>query len=440
MKNEKYAWFVVGVLVLANISSWIDRQILNLLAPAIRADLGISMTEMGLLIGAPFALFFAVMGFPIARLADRGNRRNIIAVGITFWSLMTAMCGLAGGYARLMLARIGVGVGEASLQAPGTSLIADYFPRERFGTAMGVYSMAIFIGAGLAYMLGGWVISIASTQDMWNVPLVGALRPWQVVFLFVGLPGLLVALLMLAVREPPRTTSMAASIPYSSLFAYMWQNARTFTCVLIGYGMSSAVNIGIAAWLATFFIQTLGWTATRAGVVMGTLTMTIGAIGAVSGGRLADAFTARGKTDAALRVGIIASLGMLVFATAYPFAPTPVVTVLLLAVVNFFAAFPWGAASAGVTMLVPTQMRAQGIAIFVFVTTLIASGLGPVGIAAITEHVFRGETALPYALATVNVIGMTSAIALFTWGLPAFRLTLARRDEWRVEQAGPSSA
>ena len=433
MKTEKYAWFVVAVLVLANISSWIDRQILNLLAPAIRQDLGISMTEMGLLIGLPFSLFFAVMGFPIARLADRGNRRNIIALGISFWSLMTAVCGLAGGYGRLMLARIGVGVGEASLQAPGTSLIADYFPRERFSTAMGFYAMASFIGAGLAYMLGGWVIGLASTQDTWSVPFAGALRPWQVVFLFVGLPGLLVALLMLAVREPPRTTPTVARIPYSSLFGYMWQNARTFSCVVIGYGMSLAVNIGIAAWLATFFIQKLGWTATRAGVVMGALTMTVGAIGAVSGGRLADALIARGKTDAALRVGIIASLGMLVFATAYPFAPTPALTILLLAVVNFFAAFPWGAGGAGVAMLVPPQMRAQGIAIFVFGTTLISSGLGPVGIAAITEHVFHEEAALPYALATVNVIGMSVAIALFTWGRPAFRRTLERRDQWQVE-------
>lgn len=435
MKNEKYSWFVVAVLVLANISNWIDRQILNLLAPAIQADLGISMTEMGYLIGLPFALFFAIAGFPIARLADRGNRRNIIAVGITAWSLMTALCGLAGSYTRLMLARIGVGVGEASLAAPSTSLISDYFPRERFGTAMGVYSMAIFIGAGLAYMLGGWVIGIASTQATWSVPLVGLMRPWQVVFLFVGLPGLLVALLMLAVREPARQTPIASSVPYSRLFAYMWANARTFTCVLVGYGMSSAVNIGTAAWLATFFVQKLGWTPTRAGVVMGLLTMTIGAGGAVAGGRVSDEFARRGKTDGPLRVGIIAAAGMLVFATAYPFASTPTLVVALLAVVNFFAAFPWGAAYAGSALIVPAPMRAQGVAIFVFVLTLVSSGLGPVGIAAITEHVFRGPEALPYALATVNVVGMSSAIALFTFGLPAFRRTLTARDAWRHDPA-----
>lgn len=430
MKNERYAWFVVGVLVLANVSSWIDRQILNLLVPAIRSDLGISMTAMGYLIGLPFALFFAIAGFPIARLADRGNRRNIVAIGIASWSIMTALCGLAGSYTRLMLARIGVGVGEASLQAPGTSLIADYFPRERFGTAMGVYSMAVFIGAGLAYMLGGWVIGIAAEQQTWTIPLVGELRAWQVVFLFVGLPGLLVALLMLTVREPERTVSARKTIPYRSLLSYMWANARTFACVLIGYGMSSAVNIGIAAWLATFFIQKLGWTPTRAGVVMGSLTMTIGALGAVAGGRLSDEFVRRGMTDGPLRVGIIASAGMLVFATVYPFAPTPALTIALLAVVNFFAALPWGAANAAAALIVPDAMRAQGVAIFVFVLTLISAGLGPVGVGAITDYVFRDEAALGYALATVNIVGMTSALALFTVGLPAFRRTIANRDGW----------
>ena len=430
MKSERYAWFVVGVLVLANISSWIDRQILNLLVPAIRSDLGVSMTEMGYLIGLPFALFFAIAGFPIARLADRGNRRNIVAIGIASWSIMTALCGLAGSYTRLMLARIGVGVGEASLQAPGTSLIADYFPRERFGTAMGVYSMAVFIGAGLAYMLGGWVVGIAAEQATWSIPLVGDLRAWQVVFLFVGLPGLVVALLMLTVREPERGTPVGKSLPYSSLFAYMRANARTFSCVLVGYGLSSAVNIGIAAWLATFFIQKLGWTPTRAGVVMGSLTMTIGALGAVAGGRLSDEFARRGQTDGPLRVGIIASAGMLVFASAYPFASTPALTIVLLAVVNFFAAFPWGAANAAAALIVPAAMRAQGVAIFVFVLTLISAGLGPVGVGAITDYVFRDEAALGYALATVNAIGMTSALVLFAFGMPAFRRTIANRDSW----------
>jgi MFS family permease len=428
--ERRYEWYVVGVLTLANISGWIDRQILNLLAPAIRRDLGLSLTEMGYLIGLPFAIFFTVMGIPIARMADSGNRRNIIAAGIAMWSVMTALCGVAGSYSRLLLARIGVGVGEASLQAPGTSLIADYFPRERLGTAMGVYSMAIFIGSGFAYLVGGWVIGLVSTEQTWSWPLIGSIRPWQTVFLAVGLPGLLIALLMLTVREPERQQRDRTVVPLKALFDYVRANLRTCLCLTFGYALSGTVNLGIAAWLATFLTNRHGWPASRAGIVMGLLTMTVGTIGVVTGGRVADAFARRGKADGALRVGVIGALGMLVSATAYPFAPSASVAVAWLVLVNFFAAFPWGAASAAVAQVVPASMRAQGMAMYFFVQTLVASALGPISVAAVTDYVFHDDAAIRYSLAIVNVVGMTGAIALFVIAMPAYRHTLAQRDRW----------
>lgn len=433
MKSERYAWFVVFVLVLANISGWIDRQILALLAEPIRRDLGLSLTEMSLLIGLPFAIFFSVMGLPIARLADRGNRRNIIAIGIAAWSVMTALCGLAGGFWRLLLARIGVGVGEASLQAPGTSLIADYFPRERFATAMSVYSMAIFIGAGLAYLIGGAVIGIASAQEMWSVPLIGETRPWQVVFLLVGIPGLLVAALMLAVREPERTQEQRAGVPLRQLFDWIRQNLRTFICLIVGFAVSGAVNIGISAWLATFLVQTHGLTPARAGFVMGILTLVIGTMGVLVGGVVSDAFERRGRSDGPMLVGIIGAAGMLVFGTTYPLASSAKVVAVLLAVVNFFAAFPWGAASAGAAQIVPPSMRAQGVALYAFVTSLVSAGLGPTAVAAVTDYGFHDDAKLPYALSIVTGVGMTIAILLFVLGRSAYRDTIARVGAWRPE-------
>jgi MFS family permease len=431
--ERRYAWYVVAVLTLANISGWVDRQILTLLVVPIRRDLGLSLTEMSYLIGVPFAIFFTVMGLPIARLADSGNRRNIIAVGIAVWSVMTTVSGLAGTYARLLLARVGVGVGEAALQAPATSLIADYFPRERLGTAMGVYSMAVFIGSGFAYLVGGWVIGLVSAQTTWTWPLIGAIRPWQSVFLVVGLPGLAIALLMLTVREPARRETARTAMPVSALIAYVRANLRTFSCVSLGFAASATVNFGIAAWLATFLIEKHGWPASRAGIVMGLLTMTIGTIGVVSGGRIADTFARRGHSDGTLRVGIIGALGMLVSATAYPFAPSAPIAVAWLVVVNFFAAFPWGAASAAAAEMVPPAMRAQGVAMYFFVVSLISVALGPIAVAAVTDYVFRDDAALPYALAIVNVVGMLTAITLFLIGLPAYRATLAKRDGWRIE-------
>jgi MFS family permease len=298
---------------------------------------------------------------------------------------------------------------------------------------MGVYSMAVFIGSGFAYLVGGWVIGLVSTDETWIWPLIGSIRPWQSVFLAVGLPGLLVALLMLTVREPQRHQQDRAAVPLKTLFAYVQANLRTFACITLGFALSATVNFGIAAWLATFLTETHGWRVSRAGVVMGVLTMTVGTVGVVTGGRLADAFVRRGKTDGTLHVGIIGALGMLVSATAYPFASSATAAVVWLVLVNFFAAFPWGAASAASAEIVPHRMRAQGVALYFFVVSLISVALGPIAVAAVTDYVFHDDAALPYALAIVNIVGMTGAIALFMIGRSAYRRTLQQRDSWKMD-------
>jgi MFS family permease len=391
---------------------------------------------MSYLIGLSFSIFYTVLGLPIARWADRGNRRNIMAGGVALWSVMTMLCGVARTYGRLLLTRVGVGVGEATLAAPSVSLIADYFPRERLGTAMSVYSLGIFLGSGLAYFIGGWIVGLVSATDGWQWPIVGAIRPWQSVFFFVGAPGLLVALLMLTVREPrvearrDGHVSGYPAVPLSAFWAYVRANARTFSTHSLGFALSGTVNFGIAAWLATFLIRTYGWTAARAGMVQGVLTMTVGVVGVLVGGRVADRFVRSGHVDGALRVGIIGAVGMLVSATAYPLMPTATLAVAWLVAVNFFAAFPWGAASAAAAEIVPAPLRAQGAALYFLVLNLVSATLGPTSVAVVTDYVFRDEHALRYALVVVNVLGMSGALALFVLGLPAYRRTLENRERW----------
>jgi MFS family permease len=425
--SGRYSWYVVAVLLLANVSGFIDRQILALLVVPIKRDLGLTDTEMSYLIGLPFAIFYTVAALPIARVADSWSRRGVIATGIALWSVMTAMCGLAGSYGRLLLARVGVGVGEAALAAPATSIIADYFPRQRLGTAMSVYSMGVFLGSGLAYFIGGWIVGLVSVQETWSFPLIGSIRPWQTVFLMVGLPGLLIAALTLTIREPERTGGRAATPPLSRLFAHVRANRRTFACVSFGYALSATVNYGIAFWLATFLQRTYDWPASRAGMVQGVLTVTLGTVGVLAGGRIADALVRRGHPDGALRVGLIGATGMLVFASAYPLASTATIAITLLAIVNVFAALPWGAASAAAAEIVPADMRAQGVALFYFVTNLVSFALGPWAVAAITQYAFGYDAAVRYSLVTVNVLGMAGAITLLLLALPAFRRTIADR-------------
>lgn len=431
--SARYAWYVVAVLTLANVSGNVDRFILSLLVPSIKRDFGISDTQMSYLLGLAFAVFYTVLGVPIARLADRSSRRNIMAGGVALWSVMTMASGIARTYGQLLLPRIGVGVGEATLFAPSVSLLADYFPRDRLARAMSVYSLGIFLGAGLAYFIGGAIVGVVAAQGAWHWAIVGTIRPWQSVFFVVGAPGLAVALLLMTVREPERVgdhDATVAAIPYRVLMGYFRANRRTFATLTFGFAFSGLVNYGIAYWLATFLNRTYGWNGSKAGMVQGVLTMTIGVVGVLAGGQVSDWYVRRGKSDGPLRVGMIGAGGMLVAASAYPLMSTAAQSVAWLAAVNFFAAFPWGAAAAAVVEVVPAALRAQGAALYFLVQTLFAAALGPTAVALITDQVFHNDQALRYSLVIVNVAGMTAALALFAAGRSAYRKTLVYRETW----------
>ena len=429
-KSEVYAWYVVGILMLANISGFLDRLILSLLVQPIRRDLGLTLTEMSYLIGLPFAVFFTLVGIPLARMADSGNRRNIIFGGVTLWSLATAVCGLAGTFGKLLLARVGVGIGEAALQAPATSLIADYFDREKLSRAMGVYSMGIFLGSGLAYFIGGWIVGLVSQQELWTLPVVGAIRPWQTAFFIIGLPGLLVALLILTIREPTRRDQKPGGMPVGEVIAYIRANARAYATYTVGYTASATANFALAAWLATHLIETFGWTPAQAGMAQGLLTMVFGTLGVLGGGWISDWYQRRGILDGPVRVGIIGAAGMLVSATLWPFAGSTAQVIGALIVVNVFAALPWGAAHAGNAMMAPPAMRAQSIAFVILFLNLVSFALGPFAVAAITDYVFHDDAALGASLAIANAVFMVIAIVALSAGRAAFVRTLTNRDRW----------
>jgi MFS family permease len=433
--SPRYAWYVVGVLTLAYVSSFIDRQILALLVAPIRRDLGISDTGMSLLMGLSFALFYTFLGIPIGRLADSRSRRAIICWGIAVWSAMTAACGVVRSYPQLLLARVGVGVGEAALSPPAYSLIADYFPKERLATALSVYSMGIYIGSGLAVVIGGLALSAVPAAGTWTLPVVGAVRPWQSVFLVVAAPGLLIALLALTIREPARRGVVGApSVPLAEAARYLRANLRTFACHDVGIACVALVNYGIAAWTPTMFARTYGWAPSRTGVVTGLITMAFGVAGIVSGGRLADAMLRAGKRDAKLRACRAGAAGLLASAVLYPLMPTPELALALFVPVSFFAAFPFGAAAAAVQEAAPNQMRAQASAVYLFVVNLLGLGFGPTAVALLTDYAFASDGALRYSLAVVAAAGLVAALALLTAGLAPYRRTMEYRDAWLAER------
>ena len=204
-KSLAYPWYIVSLCMVAYIFSFIDRQVITLLIQPIRADLQISDTQFSLLHGLAFALLYATAGIPIARLADSRSRPMIISVGIFVWSLATALCGVAKNFAQLFMARMAVGVGEAALSPAAYSMITDSFPKSRLGMALGVYSSGSFLGGGLAFIIGGAAIALVEQWGAQQVPLIGLVKPWQMTFFIVGLPGILVAaLFILTVRDPER--------------------------------------------------------------------------------------------------------------------------------------------------------------------------------------------------------------------------------------------
>jgi MFS family permease len=416
----------VGVLTLIYVFSFIDRQILNLLVRPIRRDLGISDTQMSLLMGFSFAVFYTFFGIVMGRLADSRSRRGLIAAGCVLWSVFTAGCGLARNYTQMLLLRMGVGVGEASLSPAAYSLITDNFPPHRLATAISVYSMGIYLGTGLAYLLGGVVISFAGGQQKWSLPVVGDTRPWQVIFFIVGLPGIALASLLGTVKEPPRTILRGSAASIGEFLAYVRLNRTTFLCHNLGFALLSFSSYGAAAWIPTFFARHHGWSAASIGIWFGAIVMLCGTAGIVAGGWLADRMKVRGRRDAAMRVGLLVSLiwippGLMVFLAASPWWALGA-----LAVAQFFASAPFGVAPAAIQQISPPHLRGQASAIYLFVINLIGLGLGPTAVALVTDYVFHDDNAVGMSLLLVTCIAHAISALLLWRGLRPFGASIER--------------
>ncbi|RRV33958.1 MFS transporter [Pseudomonas sp. o96-267] len=430
------AWTTVAILMVAYVLSFVDRQILNLLVEPIRRDLAINDTQMSLLMGLSFALFYTVCGIPLGRVADTRSRRGLIAVGILFWSAATAACGMAKLYWQFLLCRIGVGVGEAALSPAAYSLIADSFPAERRATAISVYSMGVYLGSGLAFLVGGLVIQFASAQGDVTLPLLGEVRPWQLIFLILGIAGVLFTLLMFAVKEPARRGAGAGvAVPLSEVGRYIRANRRTVLLHNFGFAGLAFAGYGSAAWIPTFFIRTHGWDAGQVGIVYGSIVAVFGCLGIVFGGRLADWMAKRGRSDANMRVGLYAALGALPMVVLYPLVDSAFWASVLMAPTVFCLSMPFGVAPAAIQEIMPNSMRGQASAIYLFVITLIGLGVGPTAVALVTDFVFADDAALRYSLLIITTLAVSTSIILLAKSLKPYRESVTRLEQWAANPA-----
>jgi MFS family permease len=417
--NLKYAWYVVFVLMICYTLSFIDRQILSMLVGPIKRDFEISDTGVGLLQGLAFVAFYTLMGLPVGWLVDRYSRRAIIAVGVFFWSLMTAMCAAAGNFWGLFATRMGVGVGEATLGPAAMSMTADYFPKEKLGGALSVYAMGIFIGSGIALIVGGAVTQHVAGMPAVTVPLLGEIASWRLTFLIVGLPGLLVGLLIYTVREPLRRNLLRTAGGQSSRltrrevlreFGLRW---RSVTGICVALSAQAACNYAVLAWAPTYFERVHNWQRARIGLTLGLMILTAGILGMFVGGKLCDHWISKRIHEAPLKVGVVGTVGAGVFFGSAMSMPNVTWLLVLMVPAQFFLALPVGSSYASLQLIFPNQLRGQVAALMVFVISLGGQSLGPLAPGLINDYVFRDGNMVGWSLA-ITVVLASAVSATFS--------------------------
>lgn len=402
------AWYTAAVLFLAYTVAFIDRAILSILVEPMRRDLSINDTQVGLLAGFAFVIFYVGLGVPLGLVADRWNRKRLITISIVFWSAMTAACGLARTFGQLFVARIGVGVGEAGLSPASYSLIADLFPSNRRGAPLGLYNAAIYLGSGLAMIIGGAVVARVGHAAVLHVALIGPVRPWQIVFFVVALPGLLVALLMTTIREPARHTDTVTDERPSlgETFSHIRAQARLYLMHFLAFGFLAAPSSILFLWVRPYLTRRFGIAPADAGYWIGLLLIVCATTGMMLGSTLADALQSRGFRDGTIRVGLAASICLIGPLAILGALPTVHLALCDIGVMLFFGASAFGAAPAALQLVTPNRMRAVVSGLYLLTLNLVGATAAPAITGALTDYVFRNTAETGWS---ISIVGSVSA-------------------------------
>ncbi|WP_242127191.1 MFS transporter [Sphingobium sp. Sx8-8] len=426
--THRRAWIAVILCMVAYIFSFIDRQIMALLIGPIQSDLGISDTQFGLLHGFAFAIFYATMGIPIAALSDRKSRPLIIGIGVAFWSLATVACGFARGFLQLFVARVCVGAGEAALSPATYSLISDLFPKERLGRAVAVYSLGSFLGAGIAFLLGGWVIGAVSAggPQYW---LGLRFAAWQLTFIIVGAPGLLLALVMLATIRDPRLRggqpAPASAVPsVMEVMHFLSRNKAIFLPHMAGYTLAAMTLFSLLSWSPAYLMRVFALTPGESGLRLGWVAIFAAGGGVLASGAIMDRLTRSGGRDAPFRTGIIGALGAVPPLALLPWAASAGQATILLAIAFFFASFPMPPSTAVMQIVAPPSMRSRISALFLGINSLIGMGVGSALVGLANDRWFGGPQGTGCSLAIVAVGAALLAALVLSRGLAPFRRQL----------------
>lgn len=429
------SWWMLFVLFLLYVLSLLDRQVLSMLVEPIKLDLHLTDVEMGIILGPAFAIFYGLFGWPLGWAADRYPRRWVIYIGVTFWSVAAAASGLAHSFWTLLMCRIGVGSGEASLTPAAYSLMGDRFPRRRLTTAMSIYQTGSMVGTASAFAIGGLVIGLASNLSTHSIPLIGHLQPWQITLIITGAPGILLALLVWTFSEPPRRqVKKAAGAPKQNFLRFLKAEWRLLVPMALGFSLMVVLGNSLIAWTPTYITRQFGMAPEQYGPLLGLASIASGVTMVVKGW-IVDWLYARGMREAHLRFYTWLIVAAIPIAAGAFLVKEPTTFFILYALLQVLVVQFIVYVAATIHLVTPSELRAQTIAVFISIFSFIGTGLGPFITATVTDVILGGPQMLGESLLIVSMVSLPLAWLLLRVSIRAVHGPMARQDALEGEHA-----
>lgn len=424
------AWYALFVFIIAATLAFVDKSIITLLVAPIRQALGVSDTGISLLQGLSFVLLYSVMGIPSGYLVDRMQRRKLLAIGIALWSVMTMLCGFANSFAELFMARVGVGIGEAILMPAVFSLLADFFPSAQRGRANGIFTISTYAGGQGAFIIGGLVLKTFHGGDF-DWPLLGMLPPWKSAFIAVGLPGLLVALLVMTIKEPARqqivnkTSGTDAAQLEKSLLSYLKERRKLWLTIFGTFSLCAFSAYAVLSWIPTFFARKYGLPPATAGVLIGSVIMPCGILGCIASGVLSDWLKARGTYGSRMLIFVVSWFIAIPCVSALPFLGDYHMALVACGLFGFANALAVASMPSVLQDVTRNQMRGKITAVHLLLVSIFGMALGPTATALVTDKIFQNDQGLIYAISITPLPAMLLGLVLTIYGIRCYQNEMA---------------
>jgi len=426
-----YAWFFTSILLLAYIISFIDRQMINYLVVPIKEDMGLTDFEISFIQGWGFVLAYIIFSIPFGRIVDKVNRVRVLIGGIIIWSVATAACGFSKNSWQLVLSRSGVGAGEAALTPASWSIISDLFPVEKRSFPMSIYLMGPYIGQGLSLLFGAQILRIYNEPVTLFESII--VQPWQIIFLIIAVPGVILGLLMFALKDPVRKEVLVSekeegTDSIKEVFAYVIKNIGAYMPLLIGSAFIVVLLYGVQSWVPTFLHRIHGWEHTRIGDQYGLVALFAGSLGVVSGPMAEKYLTKLNFNAATIIVCIITAVALTIIGPITFLSLSSDIVLIGIFITSFFITLPLALFATSLQNITPNQYRGVVTGLYVFTVNITGYGLGPMVVAFFTDKVFKSEMAIDLSMAAMFLICGPISFFIFYLGRKPFAKALVLKS------------